>query len=177
MERILSTTLLWSWKRMKLESCTVDLANGNIVDFERAGFHGQGIGIMILPITDDDSIILIEHFCIGSEQSEIMLPWGYRDPGYSLEDIANKELQEETGYKSQNISYLTELHILPGYLQAKSIVCIAQDLIPSRVDTGDEFETITLHQMSRDDIMQAIADNRINDCRTIAALMYYKSKR
>lgn len=65
---------------MRLESCEIDFANGNISTFERVGFHDDTNtqGVMIIPITDEGNIILIEHYCVGSEQKEIMLPGGYR---------------------------------------------------------------------------------------------------
>lgn len=176
MEKILNTTIIWQGKKMKIESGNIDLANGHIVNYERAWFHWKGIGVMIIPITNDNKIILIEQFCYWSEQQEIMLPWWYREPEYSLHEIANKELQEEVGYKAQHISFLTNLHILPWYIQAKTTVVIAEWLEISHLNSGDELETIIVHTMSRDEIIQAIDNNKINDCRTIAALMYWKHK-
>lgn len=160
---------------MKLESCLIELDDWSTTIFERAWFRRDGQWIMIIPITDDHKIMLIEHFCVGSEQKEIVLPWGARDDGYTVEDIANKELQEEIGMKASHITSLTNLHILPWYVKAKTMVCVATGLTPS-VLQGDEFENIIVHTLSRDDIMTEIDQGIINDCRTIAALMYYKQK-
>ena len=162
---------------MRLESCEIDFANGNIGNYERVWFHDDNNTqwVMIIPVTDDNRIVLIKHYCVGSEQQEIMLPWWYREPEYSLHEIANKELQEEIWMKAEQVTELTNLHILPWYVTTKTMICVAQWLSPAKLQ-GDELETITLHTLSRDQIIYEIDHGIINDCRTIAALMYWKHK-
>ena len=81
-----------------------------------------------------------------------MLPGGHREEGDTLIQAAHKELQEEIGYGSQDISFLLNINS-PGYIAGDTTICLAQDLYPS-VLSGDEIEDIVVHKIL---LSQAIA--------------------
>ena len=73
--------------------------------------HDRCDGVMIIPLTENDEVVLLKQYrpAIGDYLYE--LPAGIVDPGESIEEAARRELFEETGLKAK--SY--ELILKPSY--------------------------------------------------------------
>lgn len=177
MEKILWTTILAQTRKFRIEWIDIDFDNGNQAQFEIVSFHDEGKGVMILPLEQEwwsRYVTMIEHFCVGTEQKMLLLPWGYWEPGLSLEEIANKELQEEIGMKAQEIKQLTTISLMPSYMRWTTILCQATHLSPSHLQ-GDELESLTVHRFLYADALRMIDDGRISDARTMVGLLYGQS--
>lgn len=69
--------------------------------------------VAILPITENQEIILVEQFRVPVNQRVIEIPAGLAgdiegEEDEALAEAAKRELLEETGYKAQQMEYLTE---------------------------------------------------------------------
>ncbi len=176
MEKILAVTTLAQTKKFIIEGVDIDFANGKQTQFERMKFQWTGRGVAVVALQKewfDAFVYLIEHFCVGTEQREFMLPGGHREEGDTLIEAANKELQEEIGYGSQDISFLLNINS-PGYIAGNSTICLAQDLYPS-VLSGDEIEDIIVHKILLSQAIAMIWQGIITDGKTIAWLLYVDS--
>ncbi|MGG7178699.1 NUDIX hydrolase [Clostridium paraputrificum] len=73
--------------------------------------HDRCDGVMIIPVTENDEVVLLKQYrpAIGDYLYE--LPAGIVDPGENIEEAAKRELFEETGLKAK--SY--ELVLKPSY--------------------------------------------------------------
>src|SRR3989344_992765 len=76
----------------------------------------KGQSALIVPIMDDQLILVREYFP-AIDKYQLGLPKGRiekeQDPKYT----ANKELQEEIGYKAEKIDSLGILTMSPGYIK------------------------------------------------------------
>lgn len=73
--------------------------------FERV--NCQGI-VAIVPVTDDNDVLLIRQFRPPVNGYVVEFPAGLNDKGETLEAAARRELIEETGYSADEMVFLTE---------------------------------------------------------------------
>ncbi|MBI2084778.1 MAG: ADP compounds hydrolase NudE [Candidatus Aenigmarchaeota archaeon] len=134
---------------------------------------------MIVPITDDGNLILIKEYFVATDDYQISLPKGRVDSGHPL-DAANRELQEEIGYKANKMTPLGTLIVSPGSTRHKTHIYLAQKLVESRLQ-GDEDEEIELIKVPFEDFEKFIENKELTEARVIAALYiarnYLKGKK
>lgn len=128
----------------------------------------------IIPVTEKGTLILIKEYVYALDEYVYDFPGGRMEQGYSPKEIANKELQEEIGYRANKLDKLAVFTLSPGYLTQKTHLFLAQDLVESKMQ-GDEEETPTIHQFSFEEVEAMIARGEINEARTIAG--FYLAKK
>ena len=128
--------------------------------------------VVILPLLDDQTVVLIrnERFAVGRTLWE--LPAGTIETGEPPEVCAARELIEETGYRTAHVDPLTTFYPSPGICTEKMHAFVARDLthVGQRLD---ENERITVEVTPLDRTMDMVRDHTIGDGKTIAALLYY----
>ena len=90
-------------------------------------------------------------------------------------ECASRELEEETGYKSNNLEWLITLRTTVAFCNEKIEVFVARDLIPSHQHL-DEDEFIDLKEYTLDELKEKIFSGEIEDSKTVSALMAYAVK-
>lgn len=73
--------------------------------------HSVCDGVMIIPITENDEVIMLKQFRPAISDYLYELPAGIIDPGETIEEAAKRELFEETGLKAKSC----ELYLKPSY--------------------------------------------------------------
>ena len=69
----------------------------------------------IVPLTPNGDVVLIRQFRIPVRQELLEVPAGLLDvPGEDALTCAERELYEETGYRSHDTSFLGGLYLSPG---------------------------------------------------------------
>lgn len=106
---------------------------------------------------------------IGRELLE--LPAGTLDPGESPETCAERELQEETGYRPARLERLGGFYLAPGYCDEYHHVFLATGLSESRLE-GDE-EAIDLVAMPLEEALRLVVTGEIEDSKTAGTLLLY----
>ena len=128
--------------------------------------------VVLLPIVDPHSIILIrnERFVVGETLWE--LPAGTLEPGESPDQTARRELIEETGYECAGLKPLTTFYSSPGICNEVLYAYVAEDL--SFVGQNlDECEKITVETLPWPQVLQMIQNHEIRDGKSLATLLYY----
>jgi ADP-ribose diphosphatase len=105
---------------------------------------------MIIPILGND-ILFIREYAAGIDGYSLTFPKGKIDDGESILIAANRELQEEVGYKSEKIKEIYTLDLAPGYMDHKTHIILAEDLVPSKLN-GDEPEELEVIKCKKNDI-------------------------
>lgn len=171
--KILKKKIVAKSKLFTVEQLDMLFSNGERRIYERllAGSHGA---IMILPVLDSDTFLLIREYAAGVEGYELAFPKGLMETGETPEYSANRELQEEVGYAANKLTLLKEISLAPGYLSHKMHLVVAQNLEASTLE-GDEPEPIEVVPWKFSDIDQLIDRTDFTEARSIAALYLLKS--
>lgn len=128
-------------------------------------------GAVMIAVTSDGKIIMERQYRKALEREVLELPAGKIEPGEEPEVAAVREIQEETGYKPNNVKHLISFAPSCGYAQEKLHIYIMRDLEP--VDRNlDEDEDIDILMCEVDDILRMIMDKKIEDAKTLIGIMY-----
>jgi len=88
---------------------------------------GDWVNIVALTAGDDPSVIFVRQHRFGTEQRSLEIPGGLIDPGEVPLRAAQRELEEETGYTSQQWSALSWTHPNPALQANKLFMFVARD--------------------------------------------------
>lgn len=162
-KKIIAQTRLFA-----VEELAMEFSNGEKRIYERlkAGSNGA---VLIIPILDDEHFLLIKEYSAGIESYELAFPKGLVETGEPILDAANRELQEEVGYASKNLTKLKQISLAPGYLGHKMHLVLAQDLFTSKLE-GDEPEPIEVLKWKFSEIDLLLERDDFTEARSIAAL-------
>lgn len=128
----------------------------------------------VLPITTDGRLILIKQFRYPINQVIYEIPAGKKDP----EDLfgvncARRELEEETGYVSEDFEKVVDLHNCVGYSSEMIELFIAKNC--KKIDNpqiGDDDEFIETVLMTVDEAKELVKKGLITDAKTLVLLQH-----
>jgi len=130
----------------------------------------------VVPVTEDGKVLMVRQYRNAVERFTLEIPAGALDgadePGI---DCASRELEEETGYRSDDLEWLINLRTAIAYCDEKIEIFVARNLIPSKQNL-DDGEFIDVFAFSLDELKEKIFSGEIEDAKTIAALMAYAVK-
>jgi ADP-ribose pyrophosphatase len=128
--------------------------------------------VVILPVTADGKLILVRQWRRAVGKILIELPAGTLEKGEAIAVCAQRELQEETGFKSHELIALGGFYSAPGFCSEYLHFFVALQLehAPLQPD-GDE--AIDLLSVTLDEAWQMIRSGEICDSKTIAGVARY----
>jgi len=153
---------------LRAEQVDLEFANGQHRTYER--LKGGGLGaVIIVPMIDDETVLLVREYGVGLERYELGLPKGRLDQDETAEQGANRELKEEVGYGARKLKILHNLSLSPSYMTHMAHVVLAQDLYPERLE-GDEPEQLEVVPWKLADLHTLVVRDDVSEGRSIAAL-------
>ncbi len=165
---VLATRLVEQSRFLRAEQIDLEFSNGERRTHERLRTSGFGAVIMV-PMRDDDTVLLVREYATGIESYEIGLPKGRLDRDETVEQGANRELKEEIGFGARELQILSTLSLSPTYMSAMTHVVIARDLYPERLQ-GDEPEELEVVPWKLSELHTLLQQPEVSDGRSIAAL-------
>jgi len=127
-------------------------------------------GVMCVPITSNgDAILIHEPQIYHSSSLTLLLPAGVIETGEDAAVSANRELQEEIGFRAGRLHYLATLHPWSKYMDTTWTIYLARDLMPNKL-LGDEACEIISETVPLNRFKDLIAAGRLTDSTVIAAL-------
>lgn len=168
MPKITHSAIIAKTKVFSIEQIKLRFANGTRVEYERLLGSSRG-AVLIVPLLDDDTVLLIREYAAGVQRYELALPKGAIDKDEDMLQAANRELMEEVGYGARDLRHLKSVTVSPGYLNHVTHVVVAQDLYENRLP-GDEPEPIEVVPWKLNDLEQLLSHEECTEARSIAAL-------
>jgi ADP-ribose pyrophosphatase len=152
---------------------TVKIPNGNVAKWDFIQHKGAAA---VIPVKEDGKIIMVRQYRNALDRETLEIPAGGLNGTEEPTDAAAKrELEEETGYKTDSLELLLSLRTTVAFCNEKIDVYVATKLQPSKQNL-DEDEYLDVVSYDIDELIQMIYDCRIQDSKTVAALLAYKDK-
>ena len=125
---------------------------------------------------DDGKILMVTQYRNALERDTLEIPAGKLDaPGEPGIECASRELEEETGYRSEDLEWLITLRTTVAFCDEKIDIYVAKNLIPSHQHL-DEDEFIDLKAYTIEELKEMIFTGEMQDAKTVSALLAYDSK-
>lgn len=152
---------------------TVKVPNGNIVKWDFIGHKGAAA---VVAVNSDGKLLMVRQYRNALDRETLEIPAGGLESIQEPTDVAAaRELEEETGYKAGRLELLLTLRTTVAFCNEKIDVYVATNLKPSRQHL-DEDEFINVETYDIDELAQMIYDCKIQDGKTVAAILAYKNK-
>ena len=165
---ILKRQTLAKTRLFQIEQLDLRFTNGVETRFERLVGSPQG-AVLIVPMLDDDTVLMIREYAAGIDRYELTLPKGRIETDEDMLDAANREIMEEVGYGAGHLHHLTSLSLAPGYVGHFTHVVLARELYPQKTE-GDEPEPLEIIPWRLSELPELLLRDDCTEARSIAAL-------
>ena len=152
---------------------TMELPNGKTEEWDFVS-HRKGAAAVVA-VREDGKLLMVRQYRNALERMTLEIPAGARDR--ETEDTkvcAARELEEETGYRSENLSFLLSLRTTVAFCDEFIDVYLARDLVKSTQHL-DEGEAIDVEAHDVDELCEMIYAGKIQDSKTVSAILAYKN--
>ncbi len=171
-EKTLETNVLFNGRVIDLEVQKVELPNGKTSTREIVNHPGA---VAILPIQANGHLLLVRQFRKPLEKVIYEIPAGKLEKGEDPESCAYRELEEETGFKTEQLTQIASFYTSPGFANEKIVLYYTDQLVKGN-EQLDEDEFLDLVEVSLEEAKDMVADGRIDDAKTVYAVQYLELK-
>ena len=152
---------------------TVLLPNGNTAVWDFVGHNGAAA---VVPVLEDGRLLMVTQYRNALDRFTLEIPAGGLNPGEPTIDAAARELQEETGYHSDDLELLLSIYTTVAFCNEKIDIYLAKNLKPGRQHL-DEDEYVQYEAYTVEELMDKVFRCEIQDSKTVAAILAYNEYR
>jgi ADP-ribose pyrophosphatase len=152
---------------VQLRVDTVQLPDGKEAKREIVGHHGA---VCIVPINDAGEVVMVRQFRLAAGGVLLEIPAGTLEPGEEATVCAARELEEETGYRANNLRFLFSSYLAPGYSTELIHAFLATELSQGETNPDDD-ENVETVAIPLDEIEERILSGELQDAKSISALL------
>lgn len=153
---------------------TVRFPDGSTGELDMLRHSGAAAILPVLSGWDspDPVVVLIRQYRYAAGGYLVEVPAGRpQHDGEPWEEVARRELEEETGLRAGTLRYLTEIYTAPGFTDELIRLYVAGDLTAGEAAHDDD-EFIELVRIPLSGALSMIRDGEIRDAKTICTLLY-----
>ncbi len=169
-EKTMKSDKLYEGKLLNLRVDTVELPDKKYSKREVIE-HPGGVGV--IPITEDNSIILVKQYRKAVERFLLEIPAGKLELNEEPRETALRELKEETGFTANKLEYQLEFFTSPGFSNEKIYLFLAYDLIEGEA-IPDIGEFVEIEKYKINDLIKMVERGEIIDSKTIIGIYLAK---
>lgn len=174
-EKTIQTKQIFNGRIISLQVDDVQLPDGTTSKREIVKHPGA---VAVIALTEDDQLVLVEQYRKPLERSLLEIPAGKVEPNETPETTALRELEEETGYTSPSLTYITSFYTSPGFADELIHLYYTDQLIRLEEPVAlDEDEFVEVKHVSIEEAEQCMDKQMIYDAKTAYALLYIKNMR
>jgi ADP-ribose diphosphatase len=145
-----------------------------MADADGVGFIEVGDGVLVVPLTPEEEVLMVMERAPAFDSETLTLPGGEVEEGESLEECANRELQEELGWRAEKLDFVAELRPFSKYMTSRQFVFLARGLSPSKLE-GDETHPVRPRTVALDSFHELCFGGELHDATAIAALFLVRT--
>lgn len=130
----------------------------------------------VVAVTKEGKLLMVRQYRNALDRYTLEIPAGKLDyPGEPTIECARRELEEETGFRCENLEYLLSINTTIAFCDEFIDVFLAKDLLPSEQHLDPE-EEITVEEWELKDLLELIYTGKLTDGKTVASIMAYACK-
>lgn len=167
--KMLSTKILAKTRIFTIEETHMQFSNGHEQTFEKISGRYPS-AVMIIPMLDDETFLLIREYAPAANAYFLGFPKGAMNLGENALESANRELMEEVGYGSHDLTLLAQWSLSPAYFNAAMYIVLAKNLYPQKIE-GDEPEPIEVIPWKISNIDALLTHPEFHESRSVAAVL------
>ncbi len=172
---IIEKNLVHKGSILDMFSLKVKVPDGNIQTWDLVE-HRMGAAC-VLPVTKDGKLVMVRQYRPALGRYTWEVPAGSRDARDEDPALcAKRELEEETGYRSDPLEFLLELRTTVAFCNEAISVYLARNAEKTGHRHLDEAEEIDVRLFTLDELLEEIYAGRIQDGKTVSAVLAYASK-
>lgn len=169
----LSRELVYKGAIIDLYVDKVQDPEGNVQAYDFIGHKGAAA---VMPVTDDGKIVMVRQYRNALDRFTLEIPAG----GLNTKDepfviCAARELEEETGYKSDDLELLIAVNTTIAFCNEKIEIYVARNLKRSRQHL-DEGEFVDVEEYTIEELVEKVYNMEIMDAKTVSAILAYYNK-
>ena len=171
--KIVKSEVIFRGKVFNTKVDQIEYNSGNKAVREVAEHPG---GAVVVPVTNDGKIVMVTQHRYPVNKVLLELPAGKLNKDEDPFVCAVRELEEETGYKSDNVKKLGSIYTTPGYSSEKLWIYLAKDLKPGSHNREEGEFGMEVFELSLKEIEDKIYKGEIVDGKTICGMFLAKQK-
>lgn len=153
---------------------TINVPNGNTAVWDFIGHQGAAA---VVPVMDDGRILMVKQYRNSLDRYTLEIPAG----GLDSKDeptikAAARELEEETGYVSDDLEHLISIVTAIAFCDEVIDIYVARNLKKTHQHL-DEDEYIDVCAYTTEELTEMIYNGKIQDSKTVAAIMAYINRK
>ena len=152
---------------------TMELPDGKIEKWDFVS-HRKGAAAVIA-VRDDGKLLMVKQYRNALERMTLEIPAGARDSVKEDTRVcAARELEEETGFRSEELSFLISLRTTVAFCDEFIDVYLARNLVKGKQHL-DEAESIEVEAYDVEELCEMIYAGKLQDAKTVSAILAYKN--
>ena len=167
-ENKISSEIIYQGKLLDVRRDEVRLPNGNTSTREWIKHPGA---VCMIPILPDGKLALIRQYRYPVQKEMIELPAGKLDINENPQVCAIRELEEEIGYRSEKITFLTYIHPAIGFADEVMWLYFAENLVKTNLNLDDD-EFLELIPTPLAQALKMVWNGKITDVKTIIGILW-----
>ncbi len=112
-------------------------------------------------VTKEEKIILVRQYRYPLGADTYELPGGVKEKGELPIEAAKREMEEETGYTSDDMELLMQLSPNPAINNNTAYFFLARNAVPTQVTNNDFYEDIDVVAFSKEEIWKMLSENKL----------------
>ncbi len=168
-EAKIESEIIYTGKKIKIQVDHITLKSGHKYKREIVVHPGA---VVMIPVDNQGRILLVKQWRRASGRVLIELPAGTLDNNEDPRECAQRELQEEIGYKAGKLTSLGGFFSAPGYSTEYLHLFLAEDLSESQLQP-DENEEIEILPLTPAEALKMVENNGIRDAKSVVGIYRY----
>ncbi|KGQ70362.1 ADP-ribose diphosphatase [Chelonobacter oris] len=164
---ILSVSVAAKSRIFEIQAVELAFSNGEQRIFER--FTPSNRCAVMVVALERENLLLVNEYAVGTERYELGFVKGLMDNGETPEQSANRELQEEIGFRAGKLTLLRTVITSPGFMHNPMHIFLAEELSPSRLQ-GDEPEPLEIVRYPIQQLERLLQQDDFCEARNLTAL-------
>lgn len=116
----------------------------------------------VILVTKEERVILVRQYRYPIDQTTYELPGGVIERNEDPKQAAKREMEEETGYTSDDIEFLMKLSPNPAVNTNTAYFYLVQNAVPTISTNPDLFEDIDIVSFSKEEIIAFVQENQMH---------------